>query len=107
MKKSQITINVSLNENNIPDKISVLSSDDKNPKEIKSFMLSLWDPQQKETLKIDLWTKDMLLDEMKFFICQTISSMKQVALKSLDNEEVAEKIDNFSFELAKDLGIKK
>ena len=41
----------------------------------------------------------MLLDEMKFFICQTISSMKQVALKSLDNEEVAEKIDNFSFKL--------
>ena len=107
MKESKITINISLNENHIPNKISVISSDDKTPKEIKSFMLSLWDAKQKETLKIDLWTKDMLLDEMKFFLCQSISSLKQVAKRSLDNDKIAKKIDDFSFEIAKELGIEK
>ena len=51
MKKSKITIDISFNENNIPEKISCFSSDDKTKKEIKSFMLSLWDPDKKETLK--------------------------------------------------------
>jgi len=105
MKKSKITIDISLNENNIPEKISCISSDDKYKKEIKSFMLSLWDPNKKETLKIDLWTKDMLLDEMKVFICQSILSVKHIVKRALDDDSIVNKIDKFSSEIAKEMGI--
>ena len=105
MKKSKITIDISFNENNIPEKISCFSSDDKKKKEIKSFMLSLWDSEKKETLKIDLWTKDMLLEEMKVFICQSILSVKHVAKRALDDDNLVNKIDKFSTEIAKEIGI--
>jgi gliding motility-associated protein GldC len=31
------------------------------------MMLALWDQSYKNTLRIDLWTKDMPVDEMKRF----------------------------------------
>jgi gliding motility-associated protein GldC len=39
----------------------------------KALMLSLWDPTENNTMKIDLWTKDMSIEEMKQFFHQTFS----------------------------------
>jgi gliding motility-associated protein GldC len=33
----------------------------------KAIMLSIWDSKVKESMRIDLWTKDMPVDEMKIF----------------------------------------
>ena len=107
MKNSKITLDIYLNENNIPEKISCISSEEKKDKIIKSFMLSLWDPTERETLKIDLWTNDMLLDDIKIFIYQSILSMKEVVKKSLDNNKISDKIENFALEIAKEMDILK
>ena len=34
--------------------------------------MSIWDEKTKETLRIDLWTKDIRVDEMKHFFHQTL-----------------------------------
>ena len=67
-KKSKIEIYVDLDENKIPEKILWSASDAgiKN-NETKATFLSVWDSERKESLRVDLWTKDMPLDEMKIF----------------------------------------
>ena len=61
MKKTQISFDIELDENKIPEKINWSANDGgiKN-KESKAVFLSVWDHEPQETLKIDLWTKDML-----------------------------------------------
>ena len=39
------------------------------------MMLAVWDAKTQETLRIDLWTKDMPVDEMKVFFHQTLVAM--------------------------------
>jgi gliding motility-associated protein GldC len=43
--------------------------------EAKAVMLSVWDSKAKESLRIDLWTKEMPVDEMKIFFHQTLVTM--------------------------------
>ena len=67
-KKSQINIDVSMDENNVPEKLTWSASDvDEKPQDTKALFLSVWDSNAKQTLKMDLWTKDMRVDEMKYF----------------------------------------
>lgn len=75
-KKSEINIEVILDENRIPEEI-YWSADDGNiyKEESKAMLLSMWDSKKKETLRIDLWTKDMPVDEMKKFFHQTLVAM--------------------------------
>jgi gliding motility-associated protein GldC len=40
--------------------------------EAKAIMLSVWDSKEKESMRIDLWTKEMPVDEMKIFFHQTL-----------------------------------
>ena len=73
-KKSEINISVGLNENNLPLAMHWTASDggiEKAP--ASAFILSIWDPTEKNTLKIDLWTKDITVDEMKQFFHQSLS----------------------------------
>ena len=57
-----------LDNNKVPEKIRWTASDGNiNNQETKATFLSVWDSKNKESLRIDLWTKDMPLDEMKLF----------------------------------------
>jgi hypothetical protein len=38
-------------------------------------MLSVWDSKEKESMRIDLWTKEMPVDEMKIFFSSDFSSV--------------------------------
>ncbi|MFI5164936.1 MAG: gliding motility protein GldC, partial [Bacteroidia bacterium] len=67
MKTSEIKFTVSMDENNLPDKINWQTSDGKEKSLSKSIMIALWDANEQNTLRIDLWTKDMSIDEMKRF----------------------------------------
>ena len=76
MKSSEIKINVDLNENNLPTQIKWSAEDGKvNNKDAAAFLLSIWDPMEKNTLKVDLWTKDMTVEEMKQFFHQSLLSI--------------------------------
>ena len=72
MKETNVTINVTLDENNIPEKI-IWSAPDGGVSDFpaKAMLLTLWDSNNKESLKMDLWVKDMPVEEMKNFILQS------------------------------------
>ncbi len=61
MKKSTINFTIELDQNNIPDKIlwEATGKPEPGPSETKSISVALWDHTQKNTLRIDLWAKDM------------------------------------------------
>ena len=74
--KSKITFTVGLDENRVPEQISWNAEDGGiNNETSKAVMLSVWDHKKKDTLRMDLWTKDMPVDEMKQFFHQTLVSM--------------------------------
>lgn len=75
MKKSEINFAIHLDENHLPLDIRWVASDLKEQGNCKSVLISLWDPKEQNTLKIDLWTKDMSVGEMKKFFHQTLLSL--------------------------------
>ena len=75
-KQSQITLDVTVDENHVPESMSGSAPDGGVEKaEADAFMLSVWDAKAKDTLRIDLWTKGMQVEDMKRFYHQTLLAM--------------------------------
>ena len=73
VKTSEIAVKVGLNENNLPIAMKWSAQDGQvENASARAMLLSLWDPESKNTMKIDLWTKDMSVEEMKQFFHQTL-----------------------------------
>ena len=77
MHKSTITVDVHLDTDKIPDKInwSATESTAQDAQDAKAMMLSFWDGKEKAALRIDLWTKEMMMDEMADFVYQNMMTM--------------------------------
>lgn len=75
--KSTITVAIELDENKIPQEISwnATASTAEDARKAKAILLSLWDGPEKAALRIDLWTKDMMVDEMADFFYQSLMTM--------------------------------
>ena len=94
---STITLKIELDENKIPENIKWSAPDGRvDHEETKAFLLSIWDHQQKETLKIDLWTKDMPVDEMKLFFHQIFVTMSETYMKATDDDKMAKTMRDFA-----------
>ena len=67
--KSTITIDVELDQGRTPESIywSATDSTMDKARKAKAMMLSFWDGADKTSLRIDLWTKEMMVDEMADF----------------------------------------
>src|SRR6186713_3341101 len=88
MKKSTINFTVELDPNNVPDKILWEATDkpEGGESETKAISVALWDHQQKNTLRIDLWTKDMPVMEMKRFYIDCLGGLAQSMLTATGDE---------------------
>lgn len=109
MRKTNINFTVELDQNNIPDKILWDASDkpDAAPAETKSISISLWDEAQKNTLRIDLWTKDMPIDEMKRFYIDCLGGLAQSILTATGDEVMAAETNALCDRLVKHLNSEK
>ena len=86
---SQIHIDVSLDENKVPEKLHWTAKDGGVlNQETKALLLSVWDAKAKESLRIDLWTKDMPLEDMKIFFHQTLSAMADTFYRATNDEKM-------------------
>lgn len=97
-KNSRIAIEITLNEDKIPSAIHWLATDNpagSEPKETKAFLLSLFDKETKDTLKIDLWTKDMQVAEMDRFFYHTLRALGDTYLRATGNKELAGDMQRF------------
>ena len=105
---SNISIDVVLDENKIPEKLNWSTEDGGvTNEESKAIFISVWDHQRKESLRIDLWTKDMPLDEMKIFFHQTLSSMADTFQRATNDEKMTETMKEFCDYFAEKLELKK
>jgi len=95
MRKSQIIIDVDLDKDHVPEKITWNATDNpegNTPSETKAVSISLWDQIQKHSLRIDLWAKDMPVDEMKRFYIESLAGIGDSVKRSTGDEEMAQKI---------------
>ena len=108
VKTSTIELNVGLDENRVPEKLNWTAEDGgiKN-EEAKAMLLSVWDHKAKETLRIDLWTKDMPVDEMKQFFHQTLTAMSETFLRATQDEKMSATMKDFCDYFAEKLELKK
>ncbi len=105
--KSQIILNVELDENRIPEKLNWTAQDGGITKEeAKAVMLSVWDSKARESLRIDLWTKDMPVDEMKIFFHQTLVAMSDTFKRATQDEKMTATMKDFCDYFAEKLEIK-
>lgn len=98
MKQSEIKFTVTLDEKNMPQKIDWSATDGGVDSTSKAVMLSVWDAEAKNTLRIDLWTKEMMVDEMKQFFHQNLLSMADTLERSTGEKEAAKAMRNFAQE---------
>ena len=101
MRQTQITINVELDENHVPEKMTWNAQDGGvENQETKATMISVWDDKAMEALRIDLWTKDMPVDQMKMFLHQIFVSFGHTYQRATGEDDVAEKIQEFAEDFA-------
>lgn len=106
-KKSDIKISVLLDENQVPEKLQWSAQDGGVDKaEAKAMLLSIWDHKEKETLRIDLWTKDMPVDEMKQFFHQTLVAMADTFERATTDEKMSATMRDFCDYFAEKLELK-
>jgi gliding motility-associated protein GldC len=98
MQKSTITIDVFLDDNKVPDTIKWQANNTsaEDAQTAKAVMLSLWDGADKSALRIDLWTKDMMVDEMTDFFYQTLMGMADTYNRATHNTEMVNDLKKFA-----------
>ena len=107
-KKSEITIGISLDQENMPVHMEWAANDNPAgtaPQECKAMLLSLFSERDKETLKIDLWTRDMQVLEMDRFFYQTLRGMADTYFRATQNEELANQMQQFVFYFGQQTGV--
>lgn len=105
---SEIKLTVELDENRVPEKIKWTAQDGGvNAEEAKAMLLSIWDSKAQETLRIDLWTKDMPVDEMKVFFHQTLVAMADTFHRATEDEKMTGTMRDFCDYFAEKLELKK
>ena len=108
MQKKQINITVELDDENIPSNINWKADDMQGMDEAncRAMLLSMWDAKRKDTLKLNLWTRDMTVDEMKIFFHQTLVSMADTLQRSINDERISGDMMDFCDYFAEKMEIK-
>ena len=103
MNQSSIKIDVLLDPNKVPQQISWSATDSSTDmaQKAKAMCIAFWDGADKTALRIDLWTKDMMVDEMADFFYQMFSTMADTYERATKQKELSAEIKNFAKEFFK------
>jgi gliding motility-associated protein GldC len=105
MKSSEIRLLVELDEKNVPEKLFWRATDagHEQLQETRSFSLAIWDSKERESLRIDLWTKDMPVEEMKHFYIDALAGMAQSLRNATNDEFMAAEMEDLCVKLTERL----
>lgn len=98
MHKSSINIDILLDPEKVPENITWSATDSKADmtQKAKAMSIAFWDGEDKTAMRIDLWTKQMMVDEMGEFFFQMMYSMADTFQRATKNSEQAEEIKTFA-----------
>lgn len=107
MKKSAIHFDITVDNDFIPHTIEWQATDSgvEGKKNCHATLLSLWDPAEKATLRINLWTKDMLVDDMKRFFYENFATMADTYMRATNDAELSKMIRDFAKEFGDKAGL--
>ena len=105
MKKTEIKFTVELDDNHLPENIQWEAKDAGESSNCKSMMVALWDQKENNTLRIDLWTKDMSIDEMKKFYHQNILTLTDTYLRATGDQLTVNEVREFFKGLGSKMGV--
>jgi gliding motility-associated protein GldC len=101
---SKLIFEIEMDENKVPEKIS-WEAENQEKSECKAFMTSLWDDKDSNTMRIDLWTKGMMIEEMRHFFVQSLITMADTFERATNDAKSAEELREFSQKFGKKLGV--
>jgi len=103
MEESNIKINVQLDAEKVPQKINwnASGSTAEENQNAKAMFLAFWDGAEKTALRIDLWTKDMMMDEMADFFYQVFFTMGDTFQRATRRKDLSDEIKKFANEFHK------
>ena len=106
-RKSEIKFEIELDDSKMPEKIQWQADDAEfsGLKEAKTMILSLWDKEENITLGIDLWTKEMLVNDMNLHFYQMLLKLGDTYRRATQNSEVAKMFDDFASDFAGKLNL--
>jgi gliding motility-associated protein GldC len=106
-RTAEIKLNVDLDGDNLPTRIEWQASEgqENGPVLCQSMMLSVWDNENKTTAAIDLWIKDMTIDDMNLYFYQVIHKMADTYLRATKNTDMAKSIHEFGDGFGETLGL--
>lgn len=98
MSQSTINIDVQMDDSRMVETIKWRASEStvENAQNAKAMMLSFWDGGEKTALRIDLWTKDMMVDEMADFFYQTFMTMADTYERATKHDEIVADMKKFA-----------
>ncbi len=104
-RRAEIRVLVELDEKKNPTGLRWEASDAAEPglHTADAVMISIWDPEKRNTLSIDLWTPRMTVDEMNFYVLQVLLKMAETYRKATSNPPTADLLDGFARQLTEQL----
>lgn len=108
-KESEINIKVGVDADHNPEKLTWVATDSgvHDEREVKAMFLSFWDVKENNSMRIDLWNKDLMVEEMYQFVYQNIIAMSETMERATGDKELAEDMKDFAVYLGKKSGVLK
>jgi gliding motility-associated protein GldC len=105
-RTAEIKVTVELDSDNLATRIAWQASEtpDAGAAPCQSMMLALWDSGKKSTAAIDLWTRDMTVDDMNFFVYQVLHKIAATYLRATKNAAMAQSIHEFGDKFGQTFG---
>lgn len=105
MKTSEINFKITVDDNFLPVDIKWEAKEAGEASDSKSVMIALWDAKENNTLRIDLWTKEMSVDEMKKFYIQNIMTLTDTYIRATSDETTANEVKALISDVGRKLGV--
>jgi gliding motility-associated protein GldC len=98
MNQSSIKIDILLDPNKVPEQINWIATDSSADmvQKAKAMCIAFWDGTDKTAMRIDLWTKDMMVDEMADFYYQMLMSMADTFKRATQQQEISDDMKTFA-----------
>jgi len=100
---SDIRLTVHLDENRVPERIDWEAEDGGVKSSSKAILLSVWDEKEANTLRIDLWTKEMSVEEMKAFFHQNLMTLADTFERATGEGKMAAQMRDFGAYFAENM----
>lgn len=99
--KAEIQISITLDEQRLAESIEWHASEAEmpGPQHCDAFTLSLWDREGQDTLGIDLWTKQLPVNDMRMLIGQTLIRLGGTFGRATKDEDLARRITELGGEV--------